>query len=110
MFGRRSNDPSLPKRAAPQSTAPQAPVTPVEPKAAPQLRQAQAAAASPRPEPVIEPSRKHSEEYYDVKTTVFTASGKARFGMLLEPAAAQAEDSPSDACCAVMASSSPSAT
>ncbi len=73
MFGRRSNDPSTPKRAAPQSPAPQAPV---EPKAAPQSRQAQAAAPAPpppRPEPVIEPQRKHSEEYYDVKTTVFNA-------------------------------------
>jgi len=74
MFGRRSNDPSIAKRAAPQSPAPQAPV---EPKAAPQSRQAQAAAPAPapppRPEPVIEPQRKHSEEYYDVKTTVFNA-------------------------------------
>jgi hypothetical protein len=54
--------------------------------------------------------RGSSLSFWPGKTTVFTASGETRFGMLLEPAAAQAEDSPSDACCAVMASSSPSAT
>ncbi len=34
---------------------------------------APAVAAPRRPEPVSEPQRRHSEEYYDVKTTVFNA-------------------------------------
>ena len=29
--------------------------------------------APPRPEPVVETQRRHSEEYYDVKTTIFNA-------------------------------------
>src|SRR5690606_5815488 len=73
MFGRRSNDPSTPKRIAPQA--------PVAPAAAPEAKVATAPKASapaqaappPRPEPAPEPQRKHSEEYYDVKTTVFNA-------------------------------------
>jgi pilus assembly protein CpaF len=69
MFGRRSNDPSPPKRVAPQSPAPQASPAPSEQRTAQQSRQAPV----PAPEPVIEPQRKHSEEYYDVKTTVFNA-------------------------------------
>ena len=73
MFGRRWNEPSLPKRVAQQSPAPQATTTPAEPQAASQPRQQQAAAQLPRPEPVVETQRKHSEEYYDVKTTVFNA-------------------------------------
>ena len=71
MFGRRSNEPAQPRRAVPQTPPPPAAAAP-EPKAAPQPRQA-AAPAQPRPEPVVEPQRKHSEEYYDVKTTVFNA-------------------------------------
>jgi pilus assembly protein CpaF len=71
MFGRRSNEPSAPKRIAPQS-APAANVQTAEVKTAAAPRQ-QAAAPPPRPEPVPEPQRKHSEEYYDVKTTVFNA-------------------------------------
>ena len=73
MFGRRSNEPSPPKRVTLQSPAPQAPVAPAEAQAASQPRQQQAAAAPPRPEPIVETQRKHSEEYYDVKTTVFNA-------------------------------------
>ena len=73
MFGRRSNEPSPPKRVTLQSPAPQAPMAPAEPQAASQPRQQQAAAAPPRPEPIVETQRKHSEEYYDVKTTVFNA-------------------------------------
>jgi len=44
---------------------------PPEMKAPPQSRQA--APAAPRPEPAVEVQRRHSEEYYDVKTTVFNA-------------------------------------
>ena len=72
MFGRRSNEPSAPKRIAPQG-APAAGTQPAEMKAAAAPRQQAPAAAPPRAEPVLEPQRKHSEEYYDVKTTVFNA-------------------------------------
>jgi pilus assembly protein CpaF len=73
MFGRRSNDVSGPRRGLPvqQPVAPatpgeaKAPAPAVEPRAAPP-------AAVARPEPVT-PERRHSEEYYDVKTTVFNA-------------------------------------
>ena len=71
MFGRRSNEPTPPKRIAPQPAASAAPQA-AEMKAAAAQRQ-QAPAAPPKPEPVPEPQRKHSEEYYDVKTTVFNA-------------------------------------
>ncbi|MFA7306646.1 MAG: CpaF family protein [Hyphomicrobium sp.] len=71
MFGRRSNDPVPPKRSDPQAV-PMAPAAaPPEMKAPPQSRQA--APAAPRPEPAVEVQRRHSEEYYDVKTTVFNA-------------------------------------
>ncbi|MFN3624366.1 MAG: CpaF family protein [Hyphomicrobium sp.] len=68
MFGKRTSD-------APARRLPQAPVPPVATPAA-------AAAAEPRPAPQKPPSpppassvdqRRHSEEYYDVKTTVFNA-------------------------------------
>jgi pilus assembly protein CpaF len=48
-------------------------MTPAEPQAASQPRQQQAAPQPQRPEPVVDTQRKHSEEYYDVKTTVFNA-------------------------------------
>lgn len=72
MFGRRSSDPSTQRRPA---TPPPAAVRP-EPK--PQPAQAapppQAAARQPEPAPdPAQPQRRHSEEYYDVKTTVFNA-------------------------------------
>jgi pilus assembly protein CpaF len=44
---------------------------PPEMKAPQQSRQP--APAAPRPEPAVEVQRRHSEEYYDVKTTVFNA-------------------------------------
>jgi pilus assembly protein CpaF len=72
MFGRRSNEPSAPKRIAPQA-APAAATPAAEMKAAAAPRQQAPAAPPPRAEPVVEPQRKHSEEYYDVKTTVFNA-------------------------------------
>ncbi|MGE0700270.1 MAG: CpaF family protein, partial [Hyphomicrobiaceae bacterium] len=68
MFGRRSNEAGASRRALPQQAAQQAPAKAgAEPK--PTVAQA---AAPPKPEPV-EQQRKHSEEYYDVKTTVFNA-------------------------------------
>ena len=72
MFGRRSNEPAPPKRIAPQPAAAAAAPQVAEMKAAAQPRQ-QVPAAPPKPEPAPEPQRKHSEEYYDVKTTVFNA-------------------------------------
>jgi pilus assembly protein CpaF len=75
MFGRRSNDPLPSKRPSASVPAP----VPSAPAAAPaaQPRPAQprqtAAAAPPSPEPAQETQRAHSEEYYDVKTTVFNA-------------------------------------
>ena len=73
MFGRRSNDPATPKRIAPQAPAtPVAPSAESRPAAVPR-QQAQAAAPPPKPEAPVEQQRRHSEEYYDVKTTVFNA-------------------------------------
>ena len=74
MFGRRTNDPAVPRRAAspPPAAAPAA--KPVEIKAT--VTPAQAAAppaAAPKIESSVEAQRRHSEEYYDVKTTVFNA-------------------------------------
>ena len=72
MFGRRSNEPTAPKRIATQA-APNAAPQQAEMKAAAAPRQQAPAAVQPRSEPVPEQQRKHSEEYYDVKTTVFNA-------------------------------------
>jgi pilus assembly protein CpaF len=76
MFGRRSNDSSSEKRVAPRAAEPQAPVAPAEPRQSAQTRQATSsstAAAASKSEPPVETQRRHSEEYYDVKTTVFNA-------------------------------------
>ena len=71
MFGRRSNDPSTPKRIAPQTPIAAAGGSANAP-AAPR-QQAQPSPVALRQEPPTEPQRRHSEEYYDVKTTVFNA-------------------------------------
>src|SRR5262245_6845182 len=67
MFGRRTNDPTGPRGAPP----PQGPTTP------PKVAETRAAAPEPARAPVKQeapaPERRHSEEYYDVKTTVFNA-------------------------------------
>jgi pilus assembly protein CpaF len=71
MFGRRSNEPAAPRRLPQQQPAAAGAV----PKLQEQKAAAPAAAAPappPRPEPQ-EAQRRHSEEYYDVKTTVFNA-------------------------------------
>jgi pilus assembly protein CpaF len=69
MFGRRTNDPNAPKKALPAQQP--------APGTAPKVSEGKTVPASPpapkAPELIIEPSRKHSEEYYDVKTTVFNA-------------------------------------
>ncbi len=65
MFGKRSKDPAphQAKAAQPGAASAPGPETTVVAMAQPQKR----------PEPVVEPQRRHSEEYYDVKTTVFNA-------------------------------------
>ena len=73
MFGRRTNEAAPPKRIAPAAPAAQAGGSAGEMKPAVQKQAVPASAPAPRPEPVAEPQRKHSEEYYDVKTTVFNA-------------------------------------
>lgn len=69
MFGRRSTEGAPPRRVAPQQQA-SVPAAPALARAA----EAPAPAPVPRPLPEpAEPQRRHSEEYYDVKTTVFNA-------------------------------------
>ena len=68
MFGRRSQDPAAPRRALTTQEAGSAPVM-KSAEARPALAEARAPA---KPEPVVA-ERRHSEEYYDVKTTVFNA-------------------------------------
>ncbi|MBY0560906.1 CpaF family protein [Hyphomicrobium sp.] len=74
MFGRRSNDQSSERRVAPQAPEPQAAAAGIEPRASAPARAPAAPNPAPqRAEPVVESQRRHSEEYYDVKTTVFNA-------------------------------------
>jgi hypothetical protein len=67
MFGRRTNEPSAPKLAAPQSAATAQPLksAPAPMKQAASKVAAAAPAAAVRVE-VPETKRRHSEEYYDV--------------------------------------------
>ena len=75
MFGRRTGEPSAPRKAAPApASAPKAPVAaeaskPAAPQPAP--KEPEPVQAPPAPEPAA--PRGRSEEYYDVKTTVFNA-------------------------------------
>ncbi|MCH9807836.1 MAG: CpaF family protein [Alphaproteobacteria bacterium] len=80
MFGKRTNDPSnlagtAPKPVAAPASAPAAKVADApKPAAAPKAQAAPAKAKPvPAPAPEASSSRSHSEEYYDVKTTVFNA-------------------------------------
>ena len=66
MFGKRSSDSAARKVATPPPVAAAAAVVAVAEAPAP-------APAPRRPEPTPEPQRRHSDEYYDVKTTVFNA-------------------------------------
>jgi pilus assembly protein CpaF len=68
MFGRRSTDTATTRKVLPaQQTAAAAPAAATELKLGP-------SAGAPRPAPpVAESKRKRSDEYYDVKTTVFNA-------------------------------------
>src|SRR5436190_14311095 len=68
MFGRRSQEPSAPNRVLPaQESAPVAIVKSTDARPA-----AIESRVPARQEPVVA-ERRHSEEYYDVKTTVFNA-------------------------------------
>ena len=69
MFGRRTNDPTAPKKSLPAAAAPGAPV----PKAMDTKSPSTQAPVPKPPEPVMEHGRRKSDEYYDVKTTVFNA-------------------------------------
>ncbi len=75
MFGRRSNESQGDRRVASRPAEPQTSAAAPEARAPSQQRSAPPAASAPakRPEPAPENSRRHSEEYYDVKTTVFNA-------------------------------------
>ena len=64
MFGKRSNDGNSPRKALPSTGGSSAAV---------QRSEQSPVAAAPPPEPMPEPTRRKSEEYYDVKTTVFNA-------------------------------------
>ena len=66
MFGRRSNE-STPARGAPAAPAAKPVAKAPEPKQVASTPAAATRAAEPAPQ------RRHSEEYYDVKTTVFNA-------------------------------------
>ena len=85
MFGKRNGDPATPRRlpqqpANPAAASASAPVQ-TEAKAVP------AAAAPIRVEPEA-PKRRHSEEYYDVKTTVFNALIDTYFAQYVSDSAA----------------------
>ena len=85
MFGKRTSDPSsqagpaakpmAPSPTAPKSMASATPAPSPKPAAAKQAPQPEAPTAQAKPTPEPEPTtqRGHSEEYYDVKTTVFNA-------------------------------------
>ena len=70
MFGRRSNDQSTPRKPV---AAPPVPLAGAAKAPDGKPTQTPAAAVAPRAEPPQEQQRRHSEEYYDVKTTVFNA-------------------------------------
>jgi pilus assembly protein CpaF len=67
MFGRRTNDPGTQRRlpASPSATPP--------PAAAPVPQSAPPPVSAPVRHEAVDQQRHHSEEYYDVKTTVFNA-------------------------------------
>jgi len=70
MFGRRTSDPAAPRKALPPQQPPAATTPRVTAEAKPAVVQTSAARPA---DPPTEPQRRHSEEYYDVKTTVFNA-------------------------------------
>ncbi len=74
MFGRRTTDPTAKRPPAAVPAAAPAAAQPARgPEPKPQAAAAPAAAPPRAEPPPAEPQRRHSEEYYDVKTTVFNA-------------------------------------
>jgi pilus assembly protein CpaF len=78
MFGRRSNETAAPRRQIAATGAAVPARTGEAPRPAQQANAQSAPAAAEaktmaRVEAAAEPQRRHSEEYYDVKTTVFNA-------------------------------------
>lgn len=76
MFGRRTTDPGQQHRRMPQHPAAPEAAPAATPPAAPEATHVPSAPPpkpAPRPAESGEPQRLHSEEYYDVKTTVFNA-------------------------------------
>ncbi len=69
MFGKRSND-GTPRRLAPAATPAAVPMKPAEVQ---RPTTTQADVRPTRPTEPVQTERRHSEEYYDVKTTVFNA-------------------------------------
>ena len=72
MFGRRTGEPAAPKLPAPAMAGGQK-AAPAPMKQAAAKPPAAAQAPAPSRAEVAETRRRHSEEYYDVKTTVFNA-------------------------------------
>ena len=70
MFGKRSGDAAAPRRLPQQASG--APSSAAPANIQTEIKSAPAVAAPVRVEPEA-PKRRHSEEYYDVKTTVFNA-------------------------------------
>ncbi len=70
MFGKRSTTISAPPRQPPQ---PAKPTASGQPPAEPKPPTSRAAANASAPAQAADAQRRHSEEYYDVKTTVFNA-------------------------------------
>ena len=68
MFGRRTNETNASRKSLPQAGGGTATATKTAGEAA-----APPSNARPAPEMPSEQKRRHSEEYYDVKTTVFNA-------------------------------------
>ncbi len=72
MFGKRTGDTSVPRRVPQQPIAPSAPA-PVADEPKPSATRTALANGQMNNAVTAEPQRRHSEEYYDVKTTVFNA-------------------------------------
>src|ERR1043165_5911247 len=70
MFGRRSQESTVPPRAL---TAQEAATAALVERPAAKPVGGEARVPATRQEPAAAPERRHSEEYYDVKTTVFNA-------------------------------------
>ncbi len=73
MFGRRSNDPNAPQRPTVPAASGASPAVEPQRTSSTPVRTPAAAAPVPARVDTSEQARRHSEEYYDVKTSVFNA-------------------------------------